>query len=238
MRIGWLLMSRERHNWFGWCLFLTLIVGTFIAVFVTPFAVLFIVFALLVVGVAYILVTEKPRISASPRTSRKSDTKVQPSEDSQKLAPEPELVQVRVLDSDTTELQPLPAPSPQKSPLTKKESTKSETKLRQNIEKLEKRVLSLQKQLAEDPSASLEVIPSPDEVDETISSEFPVEDLELSALAIDRLLEALDEKLAKGSIPKPLYDRLRDKYIARREKAKKRHKAPSKRGTKEQLTGE
>lgn len=50
---------------------------------------------------------------------------------------------------------------------------------------------------------------------------------ELSERALQQLLEALDEKLAKGTISQQLYQRLRDKYLARLSKARgKREAAP------------
>jgi hypothetical protein len=61
---------------------------------------------------------------------------------------------------------------------------------------------------------------------------------ELSEKAIQHLLETLDEKFAKRAISKQLYTRLRDKYIARMEKAKRRREASAKRGTKDSNSGD
>ena len=93
---------------------------------------------------------------------------------------------------------------------------------------------SLNEQLARDllPSDVTTIA----ELEEYLAEEEAQENF--SEKAMRHLLETLDEKLAKRAISKQLYTRLRDKYIARREKAKKRREAPAKRGIKDSSTGD
>ena len=173
-------------------------------------------------GAAYIRATKKP---SSPRVSPPLSTSITgeaPSETKEELVQDLESVQVQVLEEDSREPQSL-LPHSQEKPLTdKKASLVPKKKLRQRIEKLEKRVRSLQQQLAEAPLDELKADRTAGEDIEPISSQPPIDELELSELAIERVLEALKEKLAKGAITKSLYDRLRDKYIARMKKANSR----------------
>jgi hypothetical protein len=120
--------------------------------------------------------------------------------------------------------------------LEESEVSESTKDLQQRIEELERRVQSLKEELARDPAsfaaANLESA-------DISKGDGENEESELSEKAIQQLIEALEEKLAKGAISKQLYTRLRDKYIARRKKAKGKRKASSKkRGTKDSSTGD
>jgi hypothetical protein len=107
-----------------------------------------------------------------------------------------------------------------------KERTSVEN-LQARISELEERVRSLREQLA--TGSPPEPTTSKPEVHGT-PRQAPVADREeeLSERALEQLLEALDEKLAKGTISQQLYQRLRDKYLARLSKARgKREAAPA-----------
>ena len=231
-------MEQARNTWIYCCLIITI----FIAVAIIPLeplsGITFTVFSLLLLGAGYIRATEVPkssRVSSTPSTSIAGET---PSEEKEEGAQDLISVQVQVLDEDSREPQSS-LPFHQEKPLTdEKAILVPEEKLRQRIEKLEKRVHSLQQQLAEESSDELKVDRKAGESIEGIPSEPARDELELTELAVERVLEALEEKFAKGAITEQLYDRLRDKYKARMEKAKKRHKASPARGTKESLTGE
>ena len=96
----------------------------------------------------------------------------------------------------------------------------------------------LKSQLAEEPISDSEI------TDLTLDSpalgveEQVDEEEKLSELAVRQLLEALEEKLAKRAISKQLYNRLRNKYLARLEKKERRRLTSSKRGKKESVTGD
>ena len=96
----------------------------------------------------------------------------------------------------------------------------------------------LKSQLAEEPISDSEI------TDLTLDSpalgveEQVDEEEKLSELAVRQLLEALEEKLAKRAISKQLYNRLRNKYLARLEKKERGRLISSKRGKKESVTGD
>jgi hypothetical protein len=238
MHTGWLLMSQARNRWIYGSIFLTLLIAIAIIPLEPVTGISFTLLSLLIVGAAYIRATKRPSIPPISPTRSTSMLEKATSLDREDLVRDSELVRVHVLEEESKEVQPSQEPSQETSSKPEMANAGTEEKLRQRIVKLEKRVQSLQQQLTEESLSEIETVTPLDEPVEPITSEPPPDDLELSELAIEHILEALDEKLAKGSITKPLYDRLRDKYIARMEKAKKRHKAPSTRGTKEPLTGE
>jgi len=150
-----------------------------------------------------------------------------------------EAVQARILDTEVEEATPEVPPTlkePEKIQKPKREVPSE--KLQERIDELEKRVQMLKSQLAEEPVSDSEI------TDLTLDSPAPVveeevyEDDDLSELAVRQLLEALDEKLAKRAISKQLYDRLRNKYLARLEKKERRRLTSSTRGKKESVTGD
>jgi hypothetical protein len=126
-----------------------------------------------------------------------------------------------------------PASSAQLSPSLKASGTQAEKgpdsieKLQARINELEERVRLLRERLAGGPTGDTITVAKP--VPDTKSLETPPTNdaEELSERALQHLLEALDEKLAKGAITQQLYQRLRDKYLARLSKARgKREAAP------------
>ncbi len=147
--------------------------------------------------------------------------------------------QVRLHDTEVEEETPEVPPSitePEEIEKPKREVPSE--KLQERIDELEKRVQMLKSQLAEEPISNAEI------TDLTLDSPAPVveeqvdEDEDLSELAVRQLLEALEKKLAKRAISKQLYNRLRNKYLARLEKSERRRVTSSKRGKKESATGD
>lgn len=134
-----------------------------------------------------------------------------------------ESVRVRFLDTDT------PTPDSKITIIEEKKEAQVKTeaeKLQEQIAQLEKRIKLLNEQLAKAPFAELSI--EPITPDSTVPSKAELEgEEELTVVAIQHLLETLNEKFAKRAISEQLYDRLRDKYLARMEKAKRRSKTSS-----------
>jgi len=111
---------------------------------------------------------------------------------------------------------------------TEKEADSVEN-LQARIAELEERVRWLKERLATGLATDA-VAPGQGELDSKSLQAAPGgETEELSERALQQLLEALDEKLAKGTISQQLYQRLRDKYLARLSKARGRREAASER---------
>lgn len=100
--------------------------------------------------------------------------------------------------------------------------------LQARINELEERARWLRERLAAAPTADAttgrqtEANGKPSQTSATESAE------EVSARALQQLLEALDEKLAKRAISQQLYQRLRDKYLARLSRAQGKREAEPK----------
>ncbi|MFX1565539.1 MAG: hypothetical protein ACFFCH_06070 [Promethearchaeota archaeon] len=218
-------MNRTREQWVYCCLCVVVVIGI-VFWFENPIiAILAVIISLLAVGIIYVYRTSEYEAVPEPPSQDISSTDIEiESQATQISEEEPGLEPIEYKESLTLEVDLTPA-SPKPSPV--QEPGGSTSGLRQRIAELEQRVKSLNEQLARDPRSS-------DEVD-TVGQEEEngeVEDDEgFSEKAIQHLLESLDEKLAKRAISKQLYSRLRDKYIARLEKTKKRH-GSAKRGTK------
>jgi hypothetical protein len=99
--------------------------------------------------------------------------------------------------------------------------------LQARIKELEERVRFLRECLAGGPTT--DTSKGAKMVAESKSSEGLANERgeELSERALQQLLEALDEKLAKGAISQQLYQRLRTKYLARLSKAQDKREAAS-----------
>ncbi|MFX1577772.1 MAG: FimV family protein [Promethearchaeota archaeon] len=228
-KFGRLVMSYRRENWVYCCLGIVIVLGSFVW-FVNPiFAILIVIIAILTISIIYVyrsLEYEAPTEAALSEPSTTEEEKAQ------------------IVDTDRPQTLKLELPSqgekkpsaPQLNALKSEslpERDESIRELQKRIAELEQRVQSL-RQLASDS------IPENDSripvAEESRENEFTEE--ELSEKAIQQLLETLDEKLAKRAISKQLYTRLRDKYIVRIEKTKKRRKASLMRGTKDPNTGD
>jgi hypothetical protein len=138
-------------------------------------------------------------------------------------------VHVRFLDSDILTPDSKTTVTKQKKEAQKK--TKTE-KLQERIAQLEKQIKILNQQLSEEPSIEPSIETTAPDVTVPTNAELYSEAEELTIVAIKQLLETLDEKFAKRAISEQLYNRLRDKYLARLEKAKRRSESSSNRGTK------
>ena len=205
-------MSRRREPWVYGCLCVVFVLGFLFGIIFPIFGVFFVIIAIL--GIAIIYVYRTQDFDASNDTPTFTDEEAQESETIQHLVQEALLGPVPAIEIDNPETQVSASPSEP----SHDESSESTKELQKRIAELEKRVLSLNEQLARD---SL-IIGNDSKLLREDSKE--IVDEQLSETAIQHLLEALEEKLAKRAISKQLYTQLRDKYIARMEKAKKRRK--------------
>jgi hypothetical protein len=146
-------------------------------------------------------------------------------------------VQVELRDTTLEDLtSEIPPTVTEPEAILKPKREVSSENLQERIDELEKRVWLLKSQLAEGPIIDTDVT---DLTSDSLSLvEEEQDDEDLSELAVRQLLEALDEKLAKRAISKRLYNRLRNKYLARLEKKERRRVTSSKRGRKESATGD
>jgi biopolymer transport protein ExbD len=227
---GRLVMSYRRENWVYCCLGIVIVLGSFVWFLNPIIAILVVIIAILTISIIYVyrsLEYEAP-------------TEAAPSEPS--ITGEEEPLMVHTDEAQRSRLEPSSQGEEKLStpPLTPSQSEslserdESIRELQKQIAELEQRVQSLNWQLASDslPVSDSQILTA----EEIRENEFTEE--ELSEKAIQQLLETLDEKLAKRAISKQLYTRLRDKYIVRIKKSKKRRKASLMRGTKDSSTGD
>lgn len=232
-------MRPERQAGYIICSCITFIFGI-VLFFISPIIGLFaLIIMFLGIAIIYVYQTQDSD-EPSPPPSLPS-----PLPDTPLTAPQTEesrsidAVQARLLDTEVEEALPeIPPTLREPEEIQKPKRKVPSEKLQERIDKLEKRVQMLKSQLAEEPISDSE------RTDLTLDSPAPVveeqvdEDEDLSELAVRQLLEALDEKLAKRAISKQLYNRLRNKYLARLEKSERRRLTSSKRGKKESVTGD
>ncbi|MFX1509042.1 MAG: hypothetical protein ACFFBR_01930 [Promethearchaeota archaeon] len=222
-------MSRTREKWVYYCLCIVVVSGV-VFWFVNPIiAILAVIIDLLSVAIIYVYRTPENEAAPGPpiqdAISTEEETQVQAAQISEKK--ESVLEPILNKEQSSSEIDLIPS-NLESSILQETDDATSELQLQ--IAELEQRVKLLNEQLARDPRSSDE-----DEIAGTKEEKGEMEDSdeELSEKAIQHLLESLDEKLAKRAISKQLHTRLRDKYIARIEKSKRRH-GSAKRGTKTQ----
>lgn len=232
-------MSRENRTGYIVCSCITFIFGI-ILFFISPMIGVFaLIIMFLGIAIVYVYQTQDsdepsppPSLSSPPPDISLSSAETE----------EPRSIdsfQVRLLDTEIEEATPeVPPTTTEPEEIQKLKRKVPSEKLQERIDELEKRVQLLKNQLAEEPIIDSEIS------DLTLDSPAPVveeqvdEDEDLSALAVRQLLEALDEKLAKRAISKQLYNRLRNKYLARLEKKERGRLTSSKRGKKESVTGD
>jgi len=120
-----------------------------------------------------------------------------------------------------------PLPS-QSAPATQAEKGRDSVEnLQARISELEERVRWLRERLAAGPTTETTTAAHAEPNGKSPRTSTAEGAEELSERALQQLLEALDEKLAKGTISQQLYQRLRDKYLARLSRARdKREAAP------------
>lgn len=218
---------------------MTIIIGI-VLFFISPIIGIFaLIIMFLGIAIVYVYQTQEPD-EPSPPPSLSS-----PLPDATPLSTEAEepsvtdSVKVELLDVNVEESTPeIPLTLVEPEALQKPKSEVSSEKLQERIDELEKRVQLLKSQLAEDPFDDPDITDLTVDSPDSVKKEQVDEDEELSELAVRQLLEALDEKLAKRSISKRLYNRLRNKFLARLEKKERRRETSSKRGTKESATGD
>ncbi len=223
-------MSQRRENWVYVCLCVVIVLGS-IFWFVRPVPTIFVVIiAILAIGIIYVYRAQSDESSTMSPSSSDSPEEKETLASIIETFQEQDSVLEPTLELDEKTPDSLVTPSALQS-MPEKESKESIRALQERITELEKRVISLKQQLVGDPIPSSEDIVS-------ASDKQEYREEELSEKATQQLLDTLDEKLAKGAISKQLYTQLRDKYIARMEKAKKRHKASAIPGKKDSITGD
>lgn len=193
------------------------------------------IIGLLAIGIIYIYRTQespRPTPPITPFVSEPPTSDVKHSRSLKSLSAPSISTDSKVPDKKNP-FSPTSLKSPKSAQLKRDVSTE---KLQKRIVQLEKQVESLHKQLAEESFPETELPSEP--TSSFAIKEEQVEDEEHSELAIQQLLETLDEKLAKRAISKQLYNLLRDKYLARLEKTKHRLESSKQRGTRETHTGE
>ena len=221
-------MSERRETWVYGCLCAVIALGLAFLIISPIFGLLFIIITSLTIAIIYIYRTQDFEITDERSVRPISSTE----EETEPIEQESVLEQFRKQWSDPIQEVRRPngtflfVPSEHKAEPEESDTVKE---LQQRIAELEHRVHSLNEQLADDQiMKGNQSIP----VSDASEKQNDITDEELSETAIQHLLETLEEKLAKRAISKQLYTRLRDKYIARMEKSKKRRKASAKRGTK------
>ncbi|MHA2315145.1 MAG: hypothetical protein ACXACF_07655 [Candidatus Hermodarchaeia archaeon] len=232
-------MSQERRAGFIACICITFVFGIILILFSPIIGIFALIIMFLGIAIVYVYQTQdhdEPSLPPS-LSSPLPDAALTSTETEEPRITES--VQVELRDTTTED------PSPESPPIvTKPEAIQkskrevSSEKLQKRIDELEKRVRLLKSQLAEEPVIDTEVTHLTLDSPALVEEEQDDEDEDLSELAVRQLLEALDEKLAKRAISKQLYNRLRNKYLARLEKKERRSVTSSKRGRKESATGD
>ncbi|MFW9983198.1 MAG: hypothetical protein ACFFCB_00495 [Candidatus Odinarchaeota archaeon] len=232
-------MSPERRAGYIVCSCITFIFGI-ILFFISPIIGLFaLIIMFLGIAIVYVYQTQDSDEPSPPPSlsSPLPDTTLTAAETEESRSID--AVQARLLDTEVEEALPEITPTlrePEEIQKPKREVPSE--KLQERIDKLEKRVLMLKSQLAEEPISDSEITDLTLDLPAPVVEEQVDENEDLSELAVRQLLEALDEKLAKRAISKQLYNRLRNKYLARLEKSERRRLTSSKRGKKESVTGD
>lgn len=232
-------MSRENRAGYIICSCITFIFGI-VLFFISPMIGMFaLIIMFLGIAIVYVYQTEDsdepsppPSLSSPPpdTTLASAETEEPRSIDS---------FQVRLLDTEVEEAAPEVPPTTTEAEVDKKPKREVPSEeLQERIDELEKRVQLLKNQLAEGPISDSEITDLSSDSPAPVVEEQVDEDEDLSALAVRQLLEVLDEKLAKRAISKQLYNRLRNKYLARLEKKERGRLISSKRGKKESVTGD
>ncbi|MHA2406574.1 MAG: hypothetical protein ACXADB_01945 [Candidatus Hermodarchaeia archaeon] len=206
-------MSVRHERWENYSICGVFLLFLIILIFNPVIAILFIIIGFLSIGIVYLIRTPNREVSTELSASSLFPTNNEHEPQTHEPKQEQELK-----FSTKTHSEP--------------ETEKKVQELQQRIAELEDRIQILNEQLAKDPVPGVPIVFSDDFENEKTASE------ELSEKAIQHLLETLDEKLAKRSISEQLYTRLRDKYIARMEKSKKRREASAKRGVKDSNSGD
>jgi hypothetical protein len=215
-------MRQNSESWVWPCCIITILIGTIFLVLISWFGILFLTISFLFISIIYLA-----RVSTSNThrrtTQRLDDQSAYPSKDHEEPPPseiDSELVRARFLDAETPQLSSHEEPIPEKegsSEKSIKDTLPSHETLQRRIDKLEKRVRFLRQQLEEEPTPDQTISTEPKE--DKVPQDFSLDDEEeLSELAIQQLLETIDEKLEKGAISKQLYQRLRDKFLTRLKK--------------------
>lgn len=130
-------------------------------------------------------------------------------------------------DTRRPDISARPLPSQSATATQAEKGRDSVENLQARISELEERVRWLRERLAAGPTTETTTAAQAEPNGRSPRTSTAEGAEELSDRALQQLLEALDEKLAKGTISQQLYQRLRDKYLARLSRARdKREAAP------------
>jgi uncharacterized membrane protein len=208
-----------------------LIAGGLIALFMSPMIALVVFVCAVPFGIMWLYRqrTSKtiegdtaPRASFAASASQEQLEEMQPSAEEMSTA-------ASKAEGDTRrpDISARPSPS-QSAPATQPEKGRDSVEsLQARINELEERVRWLRERLAAGPAIDAATAAQAAPNGRSLQTSTGEGAEELSERALQQLLEALDEKLAKGTISQQLYQRLRDKYLARLSKARgKREAAP------------
>jgi len=203
-----------------------LIVGGLIAIFINPMIAVFVFVFLVPFGVIYFFRRRTSKTMGEDTAPGTSFVDSASQEQEEEIQP--------IMSTATSKAEGetrRPGISVQPSPFRRAPATQAEKgrdsveNLQARINELEERVRWLRERLEAGPTTDTmaPAQPQPEVASpQTVSTEGAEE---LSERALQQLLEALDEKLAKGTISQQLYQRLRDKYLARLSKARGKREA-------------
>lgn len=217
-------MSPAKDNWIPPCAFISIIIGTLISLIAPPIGIIFLIITLSLLGIIYLAIT----VDSEARYSERGFSHIAPSSEPEvsirTRTSEDEATRIRIQDTGTHTIPTSPSPKPvsrirRQSKIKHPDSSKPPLQVR--IDRLEKQVKQLRQRLSEEP---LIKPTAPDSLSkEEVSQEEDIEeDVALLERAVQQILVTLDQKLEKGSISHPLYNRLRNKYLTRLKKVKGR----------------
>jgi hypothetical protein len=161
-----------------------------------------------------------PGTSFAPSASQEQPEEMQPSAETMWIA-----ASKAERDTRRPDISARPESS-RSAPATQAEKGRDSVEnLQARINELEERVRWLRERLAAGPTTDTTTAAQAEPNGRSPQTSTAEGAEELSERALQQLLEALDEKLAKGTISQQLYQRLRDKYLARLSKARGKREA-------------
>jgi len=223
-------MRRSDRSSFELCLAF-LIVGAFIYLFVNPMIAIVVIVCAVPFGVIYLYHQWTPKTSEDDTVPGTLPTPSASQEQLEEVRPSAEPVSTAAsrAEGDTRhpDISARALPSRSATATQAEKGRDSVENLQARINELEERVRWLRERLAAGPTTETTTAAQTEPSGKSPRTSSTEGAEELSERALQQLLEALDEKLAKGTISQQLYQRLRDKYLARLSRARnKREAAP------------